>query len=223
MIDSAIARDYGFYMSLLQSAKTYDDIQPAVAKLSANNALNMLNTKYFIINPDGEPYLNRNALGNAWYIESVIAVGNANEEIAYLNRFNPRKEAVIDNKFSEGLPSVTTPQAGDTIYLTGYKANELLYKSVSGSDRVAVFSEIYYPAGWKAYIDGMEKPVIRANYLLRAMMVPEGTHEIRFAFEPASYIAGTKISLASSLIYLFFVAGYLSWTIRKKPKYDDPS
>ena len=222
LIDSAIMDDYITYYSALSNAKSYDDVRPAIEKLSGNNALNMLNTRYFIISPESAPFVNRHALGNAWFVDSLIVAKNANEEISYIKRINPAKEAVMDVKFLADVSSdLNISEETDTIYLTSYKANELTYQYSSGSDRLAVFSEIYYPEGWKAYIDGTEKPVLRADYVLRALSLPAGSHEVRFTFEPASYSTGTKVSLASSLIFFFLAAGYFAWTYRKKMKPDD--
>ena len=94
--------------------------------------------------------------------------------------------------------------------LKSYKPNELVYRYTAGGERLAVFSEIYYPAGWKCFVDGNESRHFRANYVLRAMVVPGGEHEIRFAFEPASYSTGNKVSLASSILLFLLVADILA-------------
>jgi len=99
----------------------------------------------------------------------------------------------------------------------------LTYKYSSQGERLAVFSEIYYPAGWKAYIDGVEKSYFRTDYVLRGMIVPGGNHEIKFEFKPSSYYIGDSISLVSSLIFILLVAGYFGYTLRNKtkPEQDD--
>lgn len=102
--------------------------------------------------------------------------------------------------------------------LISYKPNELIYKYSSQGERLAVFSEIYYPAGWKAYVDGAEKSYFRTNYVLRGMVVPGGNHEIKFEFKPSSYYVGDTISLASSLIFILLVAGYFGYSFRNKTK-----
>jgi uncharacterized membrane protein YfhO len=109
--------------------------------------------------------------------------------------------------------------------LTSYEPDELIYKYSSQGERLAVFSEIYYPAGWKAYIDGAEKSYFRTNYVLRGMIVPAGNHEIRFKFKPGSYNFGNTVSLASSLIFILLVAGFIGYSIRNKtrPENNDPS
>jgi uncharacterized membrane protein YfhO len=92
----------------------------------------------------------------------------------------------------------------------------MVYKYSAAGERLAVFSEIYYPAGWEVSIDGTKKDYFRTNYLLRGMIVPAGNHEIKFVFKPASYFTGEKISLASSLIFILLVAGYLFYSLKNK-------
>lgn len=185
--------------------------------LSMANSLNMLNTKYIIIDPNGPPFVNKSALGNAWFVDTYKMVENADEEISLINSFNPAKEALINNKLKELLSKETYPD--DTtrrIELTSYKPNELKYSYTSASEGLVVFSEIYYPAGWKSYIDGKEAPYFKANYVLRAMEVPGGEHEIVFRFDPESYHSGNKVSFASSLLLILLCAGSLILEIRKK-------
>ena len=90
----------------------------------------------------------------------------------------------------------------------------MIYKSSSQSDKLAVFSEIYYPAGWKCFIDGNESEYFRANYVLRGMIVPAGEHEIKFSFEPDSYYTGNKVSLASSILLILLLAGSVVWKLK---------
>jgi hypothetical protein len=226
LIDSAIIQDLIFYDKISRTAKSIGDLQPALDKLKSNNALKMLNTRYLIIDGQMAPELNNNALGNAWFAETPMIVQNPNEEISSINKFNPAKQAIVDTRFKGQITKTSYPGTpGDTIILTSYKPNELIYKYSSTGERLAVFSEIYYPAGWKAYIDGAEKSYFRTNYILRGMIVPSGTHEITFKFKPASYYAGNSISLASSLIFILMVAGYYGYSLRKKPMQvdNDPS
>jgi hypothetical protein len=216
LIDSCISSD-------LRTFGTVQSLEDLAAALKTTNALNMLNTKYIIVDPAAPPLLNNNALGNAWFAERALMVENADEEITSINRFDPSREALIDVKFKEYIAQSSYPKNdGDTIYLESYKPNELIYKSSTSGEKLVVFSEIYYPAGWKSYIDGKEMPHFRTNYVLRGMVVPQGDHEIRFAFEPASYITGNKISLASSFLLILLVGGYIAFSIFKRtdPKND---
>jgi uncharacterized membrane protein YfhO len=93
-----------------------------------------------------------------------------------------------------------------------------VYKYTAGEEKLVVFSEIYYPAGWKSYIDGKESSYFRTNYVLRGMVVPAGTHEIKFSFKPSSYIIGNKISMASSVLLILIIAGYFASRLLIKPK-----
>ncbi|NNM15916.1 MAG: YfhO family protein, partial [Bacteroidia bacterium] len=175
--------------------------------------LNMLNTKYFITSPQqgGQPRAQRNpgALGNAWFVNDIQMVANADQEMEALNSFIPANTAIIDERFKDYVSNFTpNSDTSDVITLTEYKPNMLSYQSNSNSNRLAVFSEVYYnnEKGWDAYIDGELQPHIRVNYILRAINIPSGEHTIEFKFRPNSYYTGEKISLASSiLLILFFV------------------
>jgi hypothetical protein len=218
LIDSSLYPEINKIFTVAQKAKTVDDIEPVMVSL---NAINMLNAKYLIFNPGIPPLVNINALGNAWFAETPLIVPNPNEELSMINKFNPEKQAVIDTRFKDQITNTAYPvAAGDKIELTSYKPNELIYNYTAQSERLVVFSEIYYPAGWKAYIDGAEKSYFRTNYVLRGMVVPGGTHIIKFEFHPSSYYVGNKVSLASSLIFILLVAGYFGYSFRvnKKPE-----
>jgi uncharacterized membrane protein YfhO len=104
-----------------------------------------------------------------------------------------------------------------TIQLTSYKPNALVYQSITSKEQLAVFSEIYYDKGWNAYVDGKPTPYFRANYVLRAMIVPAGKHTVEFKFEPKVYQVGEKVSLLSSSLLLLLVAGAFALLLRKKP------
>ena len=176
--------------------------------LATLGTLNMLNTRYIIYNAEAPPLVNLHKLGNAWFVDSAMLVQNADAEIAALNTIDPAREAVIDTRYREALKDFN-PVNDNTavISLTEYRANYLKYTSVSSSEQLAVFSEIYYDKGWQAYVDGQPVPHFRANYLLRAMRVPSGSHTIEYKFHPKSYFIGEKISLASSLVLILLLLG----------------
>lgn len=185
--------------------------------------INMLNTKYFIV-PAGEDgsslqvVPNPEALGNAWFVEEVQWADNADAEMAALDTFDASRTAVVDKRFA-GLIDDTAvqPAAGDTILLTSYAPNELHYTSRAEHPRVAVFSEIYFPWGWQVSIDGQPVQQARADYVLRALNVPAGTHEIVFRFEPKSIAVTEHISFASIIIVLLSLAACVVYGfIRKK-------
>ncbi|NVO18748.1 MAG: YfhO family protein [Bacteroidetes bacterium] len=186
------------------------------------NVFNMLNTKYFII-PDkannNQPtmQINMEALGNAWFVDSVKLVNNADEEINALDNFNPAKTAIIDKRFEAFVKGHSINHDSlSTIKLISYEPNELKYQTNSSGEQLAVFSEIYYEKGWNAYLDGQLLPHFRADYVLRAMIVPSGKHTLVFKFEPKVYEIGEKVSLACSSLLLLLVAGSFFIQLRKK-------
>ena len=164
----------------------------------------MLNTKY-VINGNGEVRKNSAALGNAWFVNEVIIVPNADEEIIALNRFNPATSAIVDIRFRDQLLD-SLDHDGSNIVLTDYKPNYLKYTSSTKKDGIAIFSEIYYDKGWNAYINGELKPHFRANYVLRGMQIPAGKNQIEFKFEPSTYKMGETVSLVSSIVLLLLLA-----------------
>ena len=149
--------------------------------------LNMLNTKYYIFPLQGGqtlPLPNPHALGNAWFVKDVQYVGNANEEIEAIHGLDPSETAVVDKRFESVVKPMTCDSTA-TIRLVAYEPNRLKYEVNSNTGGTIVFSEIYYP-GWRSSIDGQEVPHGRANYILRAMNVPAGQHEVEFSFDPVS-------------------------------------
>ena len=222
LIDSTISRELGMFQTAFQNAgqvQTVEELASHLMPVFNNTAvLNMLNTKYVIVDPQSPPVINPNALGNAWFVEKPVIAGNANEELASLKMINPAREAVIDTRFSEFIKSTHYPVAeGDRIELVSYQPNELEYSYTAEGERLAVFSDIYYPEGWLCFVDGKESDHFRANYVLRAMVLPGGTHQVRFVFEPSTYINGNRVSLASSVLLILLAAGYFAaGFIRKK-------
>lgn len=154
--------------------------------------LNMLNTKYFIF-PAGQqrqtvPILNPHAYGNAWFVNKVQYVNNANEEIDTLDSIIPTETAVVDARFKDVLKGTTESYKDSlsSIRLTSYAPNRLTYETNNAQDGIAVFSEIYYPDGWHVTIDGQPAELARADYILRTMYVPAGQHTIEMRFDPTS-------------------------------------
>ena len=216
LIDTSLTYDIDLIQTIGKVAKNLDDIHAAFDRTTG---LNMLNTKYIIYNQDEPPLINQNALGNAWFVETPVIVENANEEISSINGLDVSKKAVIDKQFKDQIKNSSYPVSqGDKLELKSYKSNELIYSSKSQKENLAVFSEIYYPAGWKSYIDGKQSSYFRTDYVLRGMVVPAGEHEIKFSFQPSSYIIGNKISLLSSLIFILLAAGYIVMQLRTKSK-----
>ena len=173
LIDTSLMHDINLIKAAGGAAKTLSDVQSVFA---GTTGLNLLNTKYVIYSPGELPLLNHNALGNAWFVESPVIVDNANEELSSINRIDPSKVAVIDKSFKDQIKNTAYPVSeGDKLELKSYKPNELIYTSKASGEKLAIFSEIYYPAGWKSFIDGRESKYFRADYVLRGMIVPAGT------------------------------------------------
>lgn len=186
-------------------------------------AYNMLNVKYFIVGDStGRQFAQRNPFnnGNAWFVSEIKWVNNADEEIAALNGFKSLQTAIIDkNKFESVLKGFTpsAPDSSNKISLTSYQPNKLVYAYESNSPQLTVFSEVYYDKGWNAYIDGKLVEHLRADYILRALPVPAGKHQIEFRFEPKTVETGEKIAYASSgILYGSLLIALALGFIRKK-------
>lgn len=182
--------------------------------------LNMLNTRYFIFPLQGGqtmPMQNPYIMGNAWFVDEVQYVNNANEEIDALHHINPAKVAVVDQKFSEQVKQTAAPDSMSSIKLTAYEPNGLKYEVDSKTGGTVVFSEIYYP-GWQAYIDGVEAPHGRANYILRAMNVPAGEHVVEFKFDPKSLHVTETIAFIALGVLVFILLVFSFLQIRKSKK-----
>ena len=147
-------------------------------------------------------------------------VNNADEEINALTDLVPAETAIYDKRFEDQVKGhLISKDTLATIELTDYKPNHLTYKSQSSKEQLAVFSEIYYAKGWNAYVDGKLAPYFRANFVLRAMIVPAGSHNIEFKFEPVVFKVGEKISYASSILLVLLALGTLGFiTFRKSKK-----
>jgi len=193
----------------IQSIEQFDSLAQTL------NILNMLNLKYVIFNPDAMPLTNPYANGNAWFVDNIIEVNSADDEMLKLGEINTKTEVVVDNRQLTTALQAGKPSEGDYITLKSYQPNHLIYDFNSTSDQVAVFSEIYYDKGWNAYINGEKVSYFRANYLLRAMPLKAGNYQIDFKFEPRSYNIGNVIALISSLILISCIILYILH-IRKK-------
>ena len=217
LIDSSLFRELMIFSDAFdKKPSTVEELLPVFTKTTS---LNMLNTKYVIYNSEAPPLVNPNAMGNAWFVQTAVMAGNANEELALLKTIDISREAAIDVKFRDLVRSTAFDvDSADKIELVSYQPNELEYKYTAGGERLAVFSEIYYPAGWLCYIDGNESSYFRANYVLRGMILPSGSHSVKFTFKSSSYYNGNKVSLASSLILILLTAGYFGASFFRKKK-----
>ena len=166
------------------------------------NVLNMLNARYVVASPQ-QAMLNPDALGNAWFVDELQFVKGADAEMDALDTLDPAVEAVADEKFNGTIKAASPKEEGDTIFLTKYAPNRLTYHSDSNGDRLAVFSEVYFPYGWHATIDGKSTNIGRVNYLLRAINVPAGKHTIEMWFDPDSI--HTTVSIATCSVILIYL------------------
>ena len=214
----------GLYKQLGQAA----ELEDVASWMAANTpVLNALNTRYVVLDGDYPPLQNPAAFGPAWFVDSVVEAASPDEEIALLGSVDLRRQAVVEGRLlpamtEGGAPAMTgviPGLTGDLITLTSYAPNELHYKYNAASDRLAVFSEVYYPNGWHATVDGQPLDLIRADWTLRAALLPAGSHEVVMTFLPDSYRQGATVSRIASvgLLLLLLLALILVTAKRLKP------
>lgn len=211
----------GYHAAKLQR---YQDLIDTYLIQGNQPVLNMLNAKYFIVGKPGEEEVKQNpgALGNAWFVDEIVTASTNREELDKIGTIDPSKTAIVhqefDNVLKNQLPNGSKKEG--TISLNSYNPDKLTYNSDNGADGLAVFSEIWYgkDGDWKMYIDGKEASLIRANYILRAGVIPAGKHEIILEFKPKSYYTGELISLVCSILLMLSLAyfGYIQYNKSKK-------
>lgn len=214
MIDHYILQEINDLREVMRNNVSLSAIQQSLAQ---SQVLNMLNTRYVIFNPQSPPIRNVSAFGNAWRVDQWKWVNSANDEIDALETVDLQTTAVIHDEFRpllEGLNPTTDSTA--MIELTQYEPNRLVYSIESAEESLFVFSEIWYTAGWKAFVDGKETDLIRANYVLRALRVPAGNSTVEMRFEPKVWAVGQTVSLISSslmilLLLLWLFGEYKKW------------
>ena len=219
------------YQELIEAyiAPEMQQLMPAIAEAQGDMTqvagdsiypvLNMLNMKYVIVPLQGGqtvPIMNPYAYGNAWFVDKLTYVENANAELDQLGKMDLRHEAVADAKFKEQLGDAVEQDTASVVTLTAYEPNELKYNVRSGKGGVVVFSEIYYP-GWTATVDGAEAELGRVNYVLRALNLKPGEHEVVLTFKPRSIQRTETIAYAASLLLLLAVLGS-GWFLFKRKK-----
>ena len=186
------------------------------------NVLNMLNTRYVVMQGQGgQPMVQRNpeALGNAWFVDAYQLVEDPNAEILALNELNPADTAIIDKRFAEMVQGKDLSRDSASVIVMDhqkpYNPDYVVYKTKTNKDQLAVFSEVYYAPDWRAYIDGKPADYFRANYILRAMIIPAGEHKIEFRNEAPLMHKMDMVSLISSILFVLVVAGSLVFYYRK--------
>ena len=207
LIDRHILKELQRVALSTRNAKSLEEFQSGIRNVQV---LSALNTKYFILGADMPPVENPEAFGPAWFVESFIPAGTPDEEIALIDSVDIRHTAVIGSDFAEARAgfaecSADSP-AADTIRMTSYAPNELRYHYTASAPRTAIFSEIYYPDGWTATVDGSPLELFRADWIFRAANLPAGEHDIVMRFEPKIYTVSEKASRASSLTLFVLLA-----------------
>ena len=177
-------------------------------------AVNMLNVRYIVYGPESENVIpNQRAYGPAWFVNKIVLANNATEELKMIAENDLESTAVVDrNKFTEVANAVVGLDSLSSIKLVSRGPRQMIYRTLNSQSGMAVFSEIYYPEGWRAMIDGKEASMVRVNYILRGLMVPAGEHTIEFKFEPAPYVVGDKITATANwlVLLLFFSSVFIS-------------
>ncbi len=185
--------------------------QNPLGGLANADVINMLNAQYVVYNPDAPPVANPFALGNAWFVDSLVSAASADEEILAVGEIDLAHTAVYSSSFQSVLEGPVNADSTSVVRLEEYAPNLLKYESSSPGEGVVVFSEIYYPDGWVCRIDGKEVATARVNYILRATRVPAGEHTIEWSFEPQEWRTGNKVSMAGSVL-LFLLLGVVAFS-----------
>ena len=220
LIDRYISSEIKKVYEVVGNAATIQDVTENLPYLKV---ISMLNGKYIILGGEYPPVENLHAMGHAWFVENFIPAATPDEEIAFIDGVNLSETAVIGNDFESAQKSFPVETSPATIALNHYAPNELRYSFNTSAERAAIFSEIYYPKGWKAWIEpkgtygevrnGHYKPtaearqleLFRADWILRGAIIPEGEGEIIMRFEPDSYQVGENISRATSITLIILL------------------
>jgi len=218
LIDQYLNKEW---FTFLRSINAESTVQTVTASMRDMKAVNMLNAKYIILSMQQQPLNNPFALGNAWFVNDLIMLESDADEMARLGQVDLGQSALMNLSFAENVSAVSKEaiEPEDMISMVECQPNYLKYSAKNSKDRLAVFSEIWYPHGWKAFIDGKEADILRADYLLRALVIPAGDHQVEFRFESRSLKTGQTIALISSILIILLLLGYgfktyRSWTQR---------
>lgn len=215
----------GLYQDLIEK-QIYKNIQAWGTNPMAKDSfpvLNMLNMKYAIVPDQRDPkqtqaVLNPFALGNCWLVKEVKFVKNADEEMNALDSFDPKQVAFVDERYKTAVPFTPVYDSTAYIKLIENKNDEIKYEFNAATSQFAVFSEVYYPHGWEAYIDGKKTAYCKTNYALRGLAIPAGKHNIEFIFDPASFRIGEQIARYTNIFSVLFVLFciFMVWKNRNK-------
>ncbi|MDR1678801.1 MAG: YfhO family protein [Prevotellaceae bacterium] len=218
LINVHIAREIQGVGTAFNAAQQANSLEPLFHTFAQSGVLNMLNMKYIIYNHEAQAIANPYANGNAWFVDSCKIAQTSDEEMLVLGSLNTKTTLVADKEFAALIPKQSARDTAACISLTSYAPNHLQYESSSKTDQIAVFSEVYYDAGWNAYIDGVQVPYFRADWLLRALPIKAGEHKIEFRFEPQVVKTGNTIVLFSSILLLLGIVVLIFVEYRKRKK-----
>lgn len=231
IIENCLYQEIEMLSRRLEGVQTMEQAQTAMENYYP--VLSMLNTKYVIINGSLPPLVNRHALGNAWFADTLVTAQGARMEMELLKGSDPAREAIVEQGFMTEefmgdclVKKEIRPDSSSAISLVSYAPNRLVYEYSSSSDAIAIFSEIYYPQGWKAVLKESggkesELPIFRADYILRGLCLPAGSGEITFTFNPDSFVKGERFSMASSALLYIALLALLGTTFYNKMRRRD--
>lgn len=212
LISMYISKEQQQFIQGLSTVKSMEDLEQLTAQLKV---MNMLNAKYLIL--DAEQLVpNPNANGNAWYIEEIVWAETPDEELLKLNEIDPKNQVLVPSKYKQDISSTSFSIGADTIYMTSYHPEKIEYQAVNQNENYAVFSEVYFEDGWKAFIDGQEVKHHQVDFVLRGLLIPSGEHTITFKFEPESYTTITGINMAFSWLVVILALLGIGLEIKRK-------
>lgn len=211
VIDAYLQKEWSMLTGALRQNPNPNQITELLAQTPV---LNMLNTKYLIYHPQANPIQNPHAMGAAWMVTRILPAQSPGHALDALVSIDLAHEAVMEPEFGNKASVSPSNSTSTRISMTSYAPNKLEYKVDGTKGGLAVFSEIYYPAGWSATIDGQPVEILRANYILRALQIPDGAKHIEFRFEPQSFRWGQILSIIGSLAVVL-AAGFFIWSYRK--------
>ena len=220
VITGYLGQEVQQFSNIFKGLSTDGDL---ASRMERQKWVNMLNTKYIIYNGNEQPIVNPCAYGNAWMADNVSIVDTPNAEFDAVASTDTRHTAIIHKEFEDQVMGYHPTDSIGSITLVDYKPNQLTYNFDANEDKLVVFSEVWTSKGWTMRIDGQEHPLLRADYLLRAAMVPAGQNEIVMKYVPRIWKVGGIISLTSSLIVLLFAIGVLVFTLINNKKKDQPA
>ena len=216
LIDAYLTQEIESIIGATKDAETVTDVEDRLPELPVLSALNL---KYIIIDDEVRAVVNNGAYGNAWFVDGTVAAGSPDEALALVGATDLRHGAVLEPADAGAAGAFGAPAPGDSIAMTSYAPNELHFRYSTSGDRMAVFSEVYYPEGWHAWLadTGAEVPVLRADWILRAAVLPAGDHELVMRFDPKSVSESAAVSRASSICIILLLLLAAAGVIVFKP------